>query len=95
MPSDVVRPTWSTDLDSSILGQIYDYIASYGIALGLINIGFMRGLTDNIFGANFEQSDCFEKAHISSEGIERLFNVKNYNNELYNIMDATNLFSKL
>ena len=63
--------------------QIFDdefvsnYIASYGVALGQMNLGLSRSLQ---FDISKTDSDCYTKAVDSSNEIEEIFLSKNYSN---------------
>ena len=88
--------TQALQITGDMLDLIYDYIASYGVALGIMNMAVMHGLqpsTGDIEG--FEASTCFKNAFQTSIATEAILNINNYANGVPNQADFLNLASQL
>ena len=79
-----------------MLELIYDYIQSYGVALGIMNMAVMHGLQPNTGNiAEFEASTCFKNAFQTSLAMEAILNINNYSGRRPNQADFLNLASQL
>ena len=66
------------------------YIASYGVALGDLNIGSARAMQKNLADTS---TDCFKRAVITANSIKNTFDLNYYENNSFNIPDFYNFIA--
>ena len=66
------------------------YIASYGVALGELNIGSARAMQKDL---NDTSTDCFKRAIITANAVKTMFDLNYYENNSLNIPDIYNFIS--
>ena len=88
--------TQALQITGDMLELIYDYVQSYGVALGIMNMAVMHGLQPNTGDiAEFEASTCFKNAFQTSLAMEAILNINNYSGRRPNQADFLNLASQL